>query len=74
MDDAAYISSLIEKARVAQAAFEKAFDQQAVDAILRDMAKVTFTRAEELARLAVEETRMGNYESKVKKIQGKSRR
>lgn len=73
MDDAAYISSLVEKARIAQAAFERDFDQQGVDAILRDMAKVTFTKAEELARLAVEETRMGNYESKVKKIQGKSR-
>jgi succinate-semialdehyde dehydrogenase len=73
MDDAVYISSLIEKARIAQAAFERDFDQEAVDTILRDMAKVTFTNAEALARLAVEETRMGNYESKVKKIQGKSR-
>lgn len=73
MDDAAYISSLVDKARAAQAVFERDFGQQAVDAILRDMAKVTFRNAEPLARLAVDETRMGNYESKVKKIQGKSR-
>ena len=73
MDDAAYITSLVDRARAAQAVFERDFDQAGVDAILRDMAKVTFFKAEELARLAVEETRMGNYESKVKKIQGKSR-
>jgi succinate-semialdehyde dehydrogenase len=73
MDDAAYISSLVDRARAAQAVFERDFDQQAVDAILRDMAKVTFFNAEKLARLAADETRMGNYESKVKKIQGKSR-
>ena len=73
MDDAAYISSLVDKARAAQAVFERDFGQEAVEAILRDMAKVTFRSAEPLARLAADETRMGNYESKVKKIQGKSR-
>ncbi len=73
MEDGAYITSLVEKAREAQGIFERDFDQQRVDAILRDLAKVTYYKAEELARLAADETRMGAYESKVKKIKGKSR-
>jgi len=72
MDATEFVSALIEKGRVAQKAYE-AFDQEQVDAIVRAMAKAIFDNAEELAKMAVEETRMGVYEHKVKKNQGKSR-
>lgn len=71
-DNKAFIASMIEKARAAQAVYET-FDQQQVDAIVRAVGKVIFDNAEMLARMAVEETRMGVYEDKVKKNQGKSR-
>jgi succinate-semialdehyde dehydrogenase len=73
MDDAGYISSLIEKARAAQAVFARDFGQEAVDRIVRQIAKVTYYRAEEYARLSADETAMGGYEYKVKKIRGKAR-
>ncbi len=73
MDDAGYICSLIDKARAAQVVFDRDFDQEAVDRIVREIAKVTFSRAEELARMAAEETDMGGYDYKVKKIKGKAR-
>ncbi|MGA2478136.1 MAG: aldehyde dehydrogenase family protein [Spirochaetia bacterium] len=73
MDDAAYISSLVAKARAAQALFARDFDQEAVDRIIRQIAKVTYYKAEELARMAADETAMGGYEYKVKKIRGKAR-
>ena len=66
------IDSFIEKARIAQAEFEK-FSQEQVDNIVRVLAKTIFDNAEKLARLAVEETRMGNVEDKIKKKLGKSR-
>jgi succinate-semialdehyde dehydrogenase len=73
MDDATYVSSLIDKARAAQNTFERDFDQEAVDHIVREIAKATFFRADELARLSAEETDMGGYEYKLKKIKGKAR-
>ena len=73
MDDAPYISSLIDRARAAQKIFERDFDQEGVDRIVREIAKATFFKAEELARLSAEETGMGGYEYKVKKIRGKAR-
>ncbi len=73
MDDKEYISSLVGKAKAAQSYFGKNFDQTQVDDIVKSIAKIVFDRAEEFARLAVEETRMGDYASKVKKKKGKSR-
>lgn len=69
--DATYIAGLVAKARAALAAFEP-FDQKQVDTILRDIAKNVFDNAEELAKMAVEETGMGGVEYKIKKNQGKA--
>ena len=66
------IKNLIDKSRKAQAKFEK-FSQEEVDKIVKALAKVVFDNAEKLARMAVEETRMGNVEDKVMKKLGKSR-
>ena len=71
-NNAGRIDELIEKSKAAQQAFEK-FNQQQVDAVVREVAKVVFDNAETLARMAVDETRMGNYEDKLKKKQGKAR-
>ena len=66
------VQELIAKARAAQAVYE-AFSQEQVDAIVRDMAKYVYDNAETLARMAVEETGIGNYEDKVLKKKGKAR-
>ncbi|MBF0199591.1 MAG: aldehyde dehydrogenase family protein, partial [Planctomycetes bacterium] len=65
------IAEMIQRARVAQAQFEK-FNQKEVDAIVRAIGKVVFDNAEELARDAVDETRMGVFEDKIAKNKGKS--
>jgi len=66
------INEMMTKARVAQAEYSK-YSQQQVDAIVRAIGKAIYDNAEELARDAVEETRMGVYEDKVAKNKGKSR-
>ena len=66
------VKELVAKARAAQAAFESA-SQETVDAIVRDMAKYVYDNAEKLARMAVDETGLGNYEDKVLKKKGKAR-
>ena len=66
------VAELVAKARVAQAAYES-FTQEQVDAIVRDMAKYVYDNAEPLARMAVDETGLGNYEDKVLKKKGKAR-
>ncbi|MDR3552910.1 MAG: aldehyde dehydrogenase family protein [Clostridia bacterium] len=71
MEDREYIQSLVEKSRVAQKAFEK-FTQQQVDDVVKAIAKTVYDNAELLAKMAVEETRMGVYEDKVKKCRGKA--
>ncbi len=65
------IKSLVSRSRKAQEEYDS-FSQERVDAIVRDIAKVIFDNAEPLAALAVEETRMGVYEDKVKKNRGKA--
>ncbi|PIE84507.1 MAG: succinate-semialdehyde dehydrogenase [Bacteroidia bacterium] len=67
------VSEMVEKARVAQAIFERDFDQARTDEVVRAIAKVVFDNAEMLAKEAVEETRMGVYEDKVAKNRGKSK-
>ena len=66
------IQDMLQKARTAQAEYAH-FNQEQVDAIVRAIAKVVYDNAEELARLAVDETRMGVYEHKVAKNKGKSK-
>ena len=72
MNSNAMIQDIVTKARNAQREFES-YNQQQVDAVVRAIAKVVYDRAEELARMAVEETRMGVLEDKIKKNLGKSR-
>jgi len=66
------IQSLVAKARAAQAIFET-FSQEQVDSIVHDMGKYVYDNAEPLARMAIEETGIGNYEDKVLKKKGKAR-
>ena len=66
------VQELVAKARAAQAIFE-GFSQEQVDAIVRDMAKFVYDNAETLARMAVDETGIGNFEDKVLKKKGKAR-
>jgi len=72
MNELNTIDNLIEDAKSAQAKFEK-FSQEQVDKIVKAIGKTVFDNAKELAKMAVEETRMGNYEDKVMKKIGKSR-
>lgn len=72
MNNKEYINSLIVKARDAQKEFEK-FNQQQVDAVVKAIGKVVYDNAVELARMAADETRMGVFEDKIKKNQGKAR-
>ncbi len=66
------VKELVARARAAQKVFENSTQEQ-VDAACRAMAKAIFDNAEPLARMAVDETRMGVYEDKVKKNMGKAR-
>lgn len=67
-----FVQEMILKARQAQRILE-GYNQEQVDALVRAMAKAVFDNAQPLARMAVDETRMGVYEDKVKKNQGKAR-
>lgn len=66
------IAQLVERAKAALLIVEN-YSQEQVDAIARMFAKVVYDNAEPLAKMAVEETRMGVYEDKIKKNLGKSR-
>ena len=68
----AEIQDLVAKARVAQAVYET-FSQEQVDAIVHDIGKYVYDNAEALARMAVDETTIGNFEDKVLKKKGKAR-
>ena len=72
MSNEQYIQELIERSRKAQQVLAT-YTQEQVDAIVKMFAQVIFDHAEELAKLAIEETRMGVYEDKVAKCKGKSR-
>jgi succinate-semialdehyde dehydrogenase len=71
MDNKEFVKQLVEQSRKAQKEFES-FNQQQVDATVKEIAKVVWDNAEVLAQMAVEETGMGVYEDKVKKNKGKS--
>lgn len=72
MNNEQYIQELISRSKKAQQILAT-YTQEQVDAIVRMFAKEVYDHAEELARLAIEETRMGVYEDKVAKCRGKSR-
>ena len=65
-----HVSELIEKARKAQRVFEE-YSQEEVDRAVRAIGKAVYDDGEALAKLAVEETGMGNVEDKIKKNMGK---
>ena len=66
------IQDLVTNARNAQAEYES-FNQEQVDAIVRDIGKFVYDNAEPLAKMAVDETDMGSYDDKVLKNKGKAR-
>ncbi|MCT4584486.1 MAG: succinate-semialdehyde dehydrogenase, partial [Peptostreptococcaceae bacterium] len=67
------IQEMVNNARIAQKEFEARFNQEQVDEMVKIVGKVVFDNAEELADMAVKETRMGVYEDKVAKNKGKSK-
>ncbi len=69
----ANVAEIFEKARIAQAEYEKNASQEQVDAAVKAIGQVVYDRAEELAKMAVEESGMGVYEDKVAKCKGKSK-
>ena len=71
MDAKAYVDSLIEKARVAQAVMEE-YDQEKTDQCVKVVGKALADRAEEFAEDSVVESKMGVYEDKIAKIRNKA--
>lgn len=71
MGDMELITSMVEKAKIAQKEFEK-YTQEQVDHVVRAAGKAVYDHGEELARMAVDETKMGNYDDKVMKNKGKA--
>lgn len=67
-----YIDGYIERARAAQAEFEK-MSQEKVDLAVKTIGKVVYDNAEYLAEIAVEETNMGNVPDKIAKNKQKSK-
>lgn len=67
-----YIEDLILRAAGAQRRFENE-SQERTDKAVKSIAKAVFDNAEMLARLATEETGMGNYDDKVSKNKNKAR-
>ena len=63
------IQNKIDRAR---AAFEQISDytQEQVDKLVYESAKIIYENAEPLAKMAVEETRLGSYEDKIGKNTG----
>lgn len=72
MEPLDYLNKLVENARTAQREFER-LPQELVDTAVRAIGKAVYDHAEELARMAVEETTMGRYESKIAKCRNKSK-
>ncbi len=66
-----YIDELIAKARVAQQVFA-GFDQAQVDKAVKAVGKAIYDEGEALARMAVDESHMGDFEDKILKNKGKA--
>lgn len=63
------IEEMVQRARVAMEEIS-GYDQERVDKMLYAISKVVFEQAEPLAKLAVEETRLGRLDHKIGKNQG----
>jgi acetaldehyde dehydrogenase/alcohol dehydrogenase len=63
-DRIAYLEGLVRQGRTAAAVFTQ-YTQQDVDRIVKAMALAGLAQAQHLARLAIEETRLGLLEDKV---------
>ena len=72
MDEREYLEQLVSNARIAQKEFET-FPQEKVDAACRAICKAVYDHADLLAHMAVDETRMGRYDSKIAKCRNKSK-
>lgn len=72
MEAKEYVLELIEKGRAAQQEFEK-YSQERVDEAVKAIGKAIYDNGEMLAKMAVEETRMGIYEDKIQKNKGKAK-
>jgi succinate-semialdehyde dehydrogenase len=72
MEPLVYVQELVDRARAAQCVFAT-YSQQRVDECVKAIGKAVYDNAEMLARLAVDETRMGRYEDKVAKNKGKAK-
>ncbi len=70
-DISRFVSELIAKSRAAQAEFET-YDQEHVDQVVKAAGKAVYDSGEALARIAVEETKMGDYCYKVMKNKNKA--
>ena len=70
-DSRAYIQGYIDRARKAQAEFEK-MSQEQVDAAVQTLGRVVYQNAQYLAEMAGEETGMGNVEDKFAKNRQKA--
>ena len=71
LDVLEYVSDLIEKGKKAQQIFET-FNQEQVDKVVKAAGKAVYDNGEELARMAIDETKMGDYADKVMKNKGKA--
>lgn len=71
MDAKKYVDDMIAKARIAQQEFEK-YDQAQTDAVVKAAGKAIYDVGEELAKDAVEESKMGVYEDKILKNKNKA--
>ncbi|MGA2401964.1 MAG: aldehyde dehydrogenase family protein [Syntrophobacteraceae bacterium] len=66
-----YVATLVETSRSAQKKFES-YNQEQVDQVVRAVGKAVYDHGEGLARMAVEETKIGDYNYKVLKNKGKA--
>lgn len=71
MNNQEFIMTMIKNGRKALERFET-YDQAHVDCVVKAVGKSIYDHGEELACLAVEETGMGSYESKVRKNKNKA--
>jgi succinate-semialdehyde dehydrogenase len=72
MDKKEYVQELIDRARAAQQKFET-YPQEQVDKAVRAIGKIIYDNGEMLAKMAVDETRMGKYEDKIIKNKAKAK-
>ena len=66
------VAELVAQARQAQAVIAD-YSQEQIDALVKVVGKVVYDNADELARMAVDESGLGVYEDKILKNKGKSR-